>query len=201
MARKTKTFYVCNNCGEEFTKWQGKCFNCGQWETIVEFKQPALKGSSRRSAAASSPDPIVLSACSSQSITRQKTGLHEMDRVLGGGLVAGGVILLGGDPGIGKSTLLLQLGTKLAQTDECVLYVSGEESADQISLRAKRLGVAHTSLHILTETTVESALNAMQKLSPQAVVVDSIQTVFTEELESAPGSVSQVRECAAKHIR
>jgi len=200
MHKKTKTLYVCNNCGQEFGKWQGKCFNCGQWESIVEFRQPA-RSTKRSSRAASASQPVRLASCKPQQVSRLKTGFAEVDRALGGGLVAGGVVLLAGDPGIGKSTILLQLAAHLAEKNLTVLYVSGEESPEQISLRAERLGVAGAPLHILTETGLEASLESMRTLSPSAVVVDSIQTVFTEELESAPGSVSQVRECAAMLLR
>jgi DNA repair protein RadA/Sms len=201
MARKTKTLFVCNNCGQEYARWQGKCFNCGQWECIVEFRQPARKSSSRRSARAAAPEPVVLSRCPPQKSARAGTGLREIDRVLGGGLVADGVVLLGGDPGIGKSTLLLQLCARVAEAGSNVLYVSGEESPQQISLRAARCGIAAAAIHVLAETSAEATLEAIEKLSPNCVVIDSIQTLFSEELESAPGSVSQVRECAAMLIR
>jgi DNA repair protein RadA/Sms len=200
MARKTTTVYVCNNCGQEFSKWQGRCFGCGEWETIVEFKQPVRK-SSRASRAASTTEPVSLSACSPERLVRLNTGFAEMDRVLGGGLVAGGVVLIGGDPGIGKSTLLLQVLAHLSAHGTSVLYVSGEESSEQISLRAERLGITDSSVHVLTETGLEAVVASMTKSSPSVTAIDSIQTIFTDELESAPGSVSQVRECGAMLLR
>ncbi|MBD3393281.1 MAG: DNA repair protein RadA [Chitinivibrionales bacterium] len=199
MAKKAKTFFVCNNCGQEFTKWQGRCHSCGEWKTVVEFKQPARRASPRPAGAGAGP--VHLSSCRPEQAGRITTGFPEMDRVLGGGLVAGGVLLLGGDPGIGKSTLLLQLCAKVASAARAVLYVSGEESAEQIGLRARRLEASRAEVQILTETGLEPALHAMRALSPAVAVVDSIQTMFTEELESAPGSVSQVRECGAMLLR
>jgi DNA repair protein RadA/Sms len=204
MPTNAKTMFVCNNCGEEFSKWQGRCFNCGQWETIVEFRVPKHSKRTERHAQAKGAGggaSIPLSQCRPENVMRLATGYAEVDRVLGGGLVPGGVALVAGDPGIGKSTLLLQLCAHLSRANQSVLYISGEESAEQISLRAQRLGVGESGMHILTETALETALDAIAKLSPQVVVIDSIQTIFTEELESAPGSVSQVRECGAMLLR
>jgi DNA repair protein RadA/Sms len=203
MAKKTVTQYVCNNCGQEFSKWQGKCYNCGQWETIVEFKIPSGATPSRtRSSPASAALVTNLSQCPSPGAdSRLATGFSDMDRVLGGGCVAGGVILVGGDPGIGKSTILLQVCAHLAANRHKVMYISGEESAEQIALRSDRLGVSSAPVQLLTETALERTLASMAEMKPSVVVVDSIQTVYSENLESAPGSVSQVRECASMLLR
>jgi len=193
--------FVCNNCGQEYGKWQGKCFTCGQWETIVEFKVPARLASPSRPRSASAAAPVELASCAAQSGARIPTGFAEIDRVLGGGLVAGGVVLLGGDPGIGKSTILLQVCAHIAAAGRTVLYVSGEESSEQVAIRARRLGLSGASIQLLTETEVEPAIVSIAAAKPAAVVIDSIQTVYSGEMESAPGSVSQVRECAAMLLR
>jgi DNA repair protein RadA/Sms len=203
MSRAEKTKFVCNNCGQEFSRWQGKCFNCGQWETIVEFRVSSGKNSSSRHAGLVPTAGVVdISAGFSQTgEARIPTGFADMDRVLGGGCVPGGVVLLGGDPGIGKSTLLLQLSAGLAAGKRAVLYVSGEESAEQVAVRSERLGVSKSGISVLAETCVERAIAAMEETKPAVAVIDSIQTAFSERVESAPGSVSQVRECAAMFLR
>jgi len=202
MPKKSKTAFVCGNCGQDFAKWQGRCFNCGEWETITEFKTPA-GGKSRRPAAGQSSDssPVLLSECKPEDIPRTGSGIPEMDRVLGGGLVPGAVILLGGDPGIGKSTLLLQMAGVLADRDNPVVYVTGEESAEQVSLRAVRLACRTSPVQLLAETSVGRILETLEAVKPKAIIIDSIQTMFSEDLESAPGSVSQVRESAELLLR
>ncbi len=202
MTKKPKTAFVCTECGQDYPKWQGRCNVCEQWHTISEFKTGARKTSHSHSAHKQEKAQVqLLSSCSPQSVMRDMTGLAELDRVLGGGLVPGAAILLGGSPGIGKSTLLLQLLAEIASGGSTVLYVSGEESREQISLRAQRLGLQDSPMQILTETSVESIMQTLQTVNPKTVVIDSVQTIFSEELESAPGSVTQVRECAAQLLR
>jgi len=199
---KTKSVFVCNTCGAQSSKWAGQCGACGAWnaltETVVVAHPAAMRAASRGTAATARPQPLATIA--SDRIARLPTGSSELDRVLGGGLVAGSVVLLGGDPGIGKSTLLLQALADISQR-AAALYVSGEESADQIALRAKRLGVAAGQLNLLTDNQVEQIIAAADELKPSVMVIDSIQTVFTELLQSAPGSVAQVRESAAQLVR
>ncbi len=203
-AAKTKTSYVCSDCGATFPKWQGQCADCGAWNTLSEFvEQPASGAGSRFAgytggAQATSIRP--LSEVSTEEAVRTSTGLGELDRVLGGGMVLGSVTLIGGDPGIGKSTLLIQALSLLAQ-QMSALYVSGEESAEQISLRAQRLGLPAEKVQLLTETCVERIITLAQQHQPRVLVLDSIQTFYTEELQSAPGSVAQVRESAARLVR
>jgi len=195
---KDKTLYVCNECGGQTSKWQGQCPHCLAWNTLSET---AAEVKTRRfQALAASGQVQHLSAVQARETPRIATGLSEFDRVLGGGLVEGGVVLIGGDPGIGKSTLLLQALASLSAT-RSTLYVSGEESADQIALRANRLGLEGTDIPLLTEIRLESILATLQQEKPQVAVIDSIQTVYTEALTSAPGSVSQVRECAQELTR
>jgi DNA repair protein RadA/Sms len=196
----TRTQFVCNACGGSAVKWQGQCPHCGAWNALVETRADAA-AQRRRGAAATQAVPIAdVTAGEPQ---RLCTGIEEFDRVLGGGLVDGGVVLIGGDPGIGKSTLLLQALSRVAAR-EPVLYVSGEESAAQVALRAQRLAIepAHApKLKVLAEIELEAIVAAIEAEKPRAVVVDSIQTLFTSTLTSAPGSVSQVRECAAALTR
>ncbi len=203
MNKKVKTAYVCNNCGQDYAKWHGKCDKCGTWDSITEIK---ISGTSKswtgqnRSLAAP-PVPQLLSSCKSETMPRTKSGFTEIDRVLGGGLVRGAFILLGGDPGIGKSTILLQLAAKFSALKQSVLYVTGEESAEQVSMRAERLQVISSTVGILTETSIESILTVLTNDKPGIVIIDSIQTVFTETIDSAPGSVSQIRESSAMLLR
>jgi len=195
---KTKTFYQCQSCGYASPKWLGKCPDCGGWNSFVEEKEvpSGRKGSSLQPS--TKTEPVSLQAIENISEKRTSTGIQEFDRVLGGGVVSGSVILVGGDPGIGKSTLLLQAFSGLSRRTGKLLYVSGEESPQQIKMRAERLSVNAENIILLPETSLEGILHASSKISPDALVVDSIQTVYTEELMSAPGSVGQVRECAAK---
>ena len=202
---KAKTIYSCTECGGQTPKWQGQCPHCMEWNTLIEsVAEAVVKGGNRFSALAASGKVQMLSEVEAAEVPRTLTGIEEFDRVLGGGLVAGAVVLIGGDPGIGKSTLLLQVLAHLSKQQN-TLYVSGEESAQQIALRAKRLALDARNLRLLPEIQLEkiqaaiAANNANDK--PDVVVIDSIQTVYSEQLTSAPGSVAQVRECAAQLTR
>ena len=196
---KPKTLYACTECGGQAPKWQGQCPHCGAWNTLVEtLATPAPARFESVAGARSTVTPLA--AVKARASSRIATGLEEFDRVLGGGLVAGGVILLGGDPGIGKSTLLLQAGAALGAAHR-TLYVTGEESAEQIALRAQRLGLVNAPIDLLAEVQLEAIVAAINATSPEIVVIDSVQTVYTEALASAPGSVAQVRECAAQLTR
>ncbi|MEQ1813171.1 MAG: DNA repair protein RadA [Candidatus Nitrotoga sp.] len=199
-----KTIYSCTECGGQVVKWQGQCPHCQAWNTLVESVAEAA-GKHRYSALTATSKVQTLAEVDAIDIPRIPTGIVEFDRVLGGGLVSGGVVLIGGDPGIGKSTLLLQALAHLA-THKKVLYVSGEESVQQIALRAKRLALdvaslATHSLHLLAEIQLDKIQAVIAQEKPAVVVIDSIQTVYSEQLTSAPGSVAQVRECAAQLTR
>ena len=202
MSGKPKTAFFCNECGAQQAKWSGQCLDCGAWNSMQEsIVAPASPKNRFQSYAGRSETKVqILSDVSLEGQVRASTGIAELDRVLGGGLVSGSVVLIGGDPGIGKSTLLLQTQAVLAETSRA-LYVSGEESPQQISLRAQRLGLARDKLHLMPETCIEHILAIATQDKPQVMVIDSIQTVFTERLQSAPGSVSQVRESAAQLVR
>ncbi|HSN16611.1 MAG TPA: DNA repair protein RadA, partial [Gammaproteobacteria bacterium] len=198
--KKTKTAYVCDACGGKSLRWAGQCPDCGAWNTLTETQ---VLGTQRAAAPEVSGGPTLLESlgeAGSQETPRFPTGLDELDRVLGGGLVPGSITLIGGDPGIGKSTLLLQATASLAQ-GRSVLYVSGEESLSQVGLRAKRLEVGDAPVTLAAETCVEQILEAAHKAKPGVLVVDSIQTVFTATLQSAPGAVAQLRECTALFTR
>jgi DNA repair protein RadA/Sms len=197
MAR-AKTVYTCTECGGQTLKWQGQCPHCNAWNTLVETI--AEKTSSRYQAAAQSSRLQKLAEIEAQEESRRPTGVDELDRVLGGGLVRGAVVLLGGDPGIGKSTLLLQAMSLMSGSCNAV-YVSGEESVQQIALRAKRLAVGAERLNLLAEIQLEKVLSVLAAQKPDVAVIDSIQTIYSEALQSAPGSVAQVRECAAQLTR
>jgi len=192
---KAKTLYTCQQCGYRSPKWLGRCPDCNQWNTLAEEAAPAVIRRGRAVPAASSPQR--LHEVSGSDEERWRCGISEFDQVLGGGLVAGSFVLLGGDPGIGKSTLLLQAVDRWAAAGP-VLYVTGEESARQVKLRADRLGVRSKELFLLAETSLEAVLERTREMRPRLLVIDSIQTIFTAALESAPGSVSQVRECAGQ---
>lgn len=179
-------------------KWLGKCPDCGAWNSFAEEKKESSARHSSITSHLGKSEPQPLSAVASGYEQRTSTCIRELDRVLGGGVVSGSVILIGGDPGIGKSTLILQALSGLSKKYGKVLYVSGEESAEQIKIRADRLSVNSEDIILLSETSLESVIHTASKLIPKAMVIDSIQTAYTEELVSAPGSVSQVRECAAK---
>ena len=195
---KTKTYYQCQGCGHASPKWLGKCPDCGSWNSFVEEKSISPGRRTSGIDTLGKTAPVALGAIDTVSESRTPTGLQEFDRVLGGGVVPGSVVLVGGDPGIGKSTLLLQTFSGLSKKSGKLLYVSGEESPRQIKMRADRLAVNAGNIILLPETSLEGILDAAAKLSPEAMVVDSIQTVYTQEMLSAPGSVGQVRECSAK---
>ncbi len=203
---KAKTAYVCSECGATANKWQGQCPECGVWNTMTEFTLESATASKARGARGGyagdggAPKVTRLADVTHSEESRQSTGIGELDRVLGGGLVEGSVVLIGGDPGIGKSTLLLQAVAAM-QAHMPGLYVTGEESLGQISARAARLGLALGELRCLTETCVERIVPQLAREKPRLVVIDSIQTMYSEPLAAAPGSVSQVRESAAKLVR
>ncbi|HET6586308.1 MAG TPA: DNA repair protein RadA [Oleiagrimonas sp.] len=208
---KAKTAYVCADCGAEYNKWQGSCAACGAWNTLSEFVvQPAAKGSGPAPGGArnagyagrsgEAPKVTALAGVAAETETRTLTGIGEFDRVLGGGLVDGSVVLIGGDPGIGKSTLLLQMLGRIGQQLPGV-YVTGEESLAQVAARAQRLDLPLEPLQALAETCIERILEQAVEAKPRVLIVDSIQTIWTELLTAAPGSVSQVRESAAKLTR
>jgi len=196
---KAKTLYSCTECGGTAPKWQGQCPSCGAWNTLVETV--ATPASARFESVAGRKSAVTsLSTVKAQQNERIATGVPEFDRVLGGGLVAGGVALLGGDPGIGKSTLLLQASAALGARRR-MLYVTGEESVEQVALRAQRLGLVNAPIELLAEVQLEAIVAVIGATQPEIVVIDSIQTIYTETLQSAPGSVAQVRECAAQLTR
>jgi len=195
---KAKTHFSCQGCGFQAAKWLGKCPDCGAWNSLVEETAPVVDD--RRpawGASGGSLKPVLLKDVVAEAEDRRRTGIEEFDRVLGGGVVPGSLVLLGGDPGIGKSTLLLSALDRLSRNGPA-LYVSGEESLHQTRIRADRLGVKSQKLHLYAETNAEAVLAAAEQLKPNALVVDSIQTLFLPELGSAPGSISQVREVAGR---
>jgi len=192
---KTSTIFVCQSCGYQSTKWLGRCPDCQQWNSLIEESDSKQLESGKYFPRFSQEVSLLHTVNVDESI-RVSTGISEFDRILGGGVVPGSVILIGGDPGIGKSTLLLQACDKIASSKEKVLYVSGEESAKQTKLRANRLGTASKELYILNETNVELIKETVEKLKPKILVIDSIQVVYSGESASAAGSVSQVRQCA-----
>jgi len=203
---KDKSVFVCTECGGTSPRWLGKCPQCGAWNTLNETAaQP--QGQRHRYTAAPrgalhAAQPVApLAAIEASDFERTPTGLDELDRVLGGGVVEGAVVLIGGDPGIGKSTLLLQALDALQRTGLTTLYVTGEESGAQVALRSRRLGLDHSMVNVLAETQLEKILATIEQTQPAIAVIDSIQTVYSEELSSAPGSVAQVRECAAHLTR
>jgi len=199
---KSKRVFQCTACGAAHAKWAGQCPDCKSWNTVEEFRVPAGPGPQRIAhyAGASSAAVTNLASVASEELVRIPTGLKELDRVLGGGLVPGSVVLIGGDPGIGKSTLILQALSSLAESVRC-LYVTGEESLQQIGMRARRLKLPPERFDCLTETCVERILETVAESAPELLVIDSIQTLFSEDIQSAPGSVSQVRESAAALVR
>ncbi len=195
---KIKTVFVCNECGYESAKWLGKCPSCGTWSSFVEEKM--VKSTDSKSAPVRNVTPTLLKDVEKKETTRMKTNFEELDRVLGGGFVTGSLVLLGGEPGIGKSTLILQICDKL-KTDGKVLYISGEESAEQIKIRADRLGINNDNLLFLGETNIDIIENAINSVNPKLVIIDSIQTMYSEDVTSAAGSVSQVREITARIMK
>jgi len=192
---KASTRFVCQHCGYASSKWLGRCPECGEWNSLVE---EATQSGKPAGAVTSAEKPRSIAGVEVDHAPRMKTGIHELDRVLGGGLVAGSLVLLGGDPGIGKSTLLLQALDGVARAGKKVLYVSGEESVQQTALRAGRLGVRTESLHVLAETQLERILDEATAMRPAVLAVDSVQTMHAASLESIPGSVGQVRETAGR---
>jgi DNA repair protein RadA/Sms len=205
VAKAPGSVYVCQGCGNQSRKWLGKCPDCGEWNSFVEEKArpaaTAAKGMAARGGfRLREVKPVRFGEIESQDDARVSSGIEEFDRVLGGGIVPGSLILIGGDPGIGKSTLLLQVADRLSRQNERVLYVSGEESERQIKMRGERLGVEAANLYLLPETNLENILDEVERDEPGAIIVDSIQTVFSSKIESAPGSVSQVREVAGQFL-
>jgi DNA repair protein RadA/Sms len=198
MARE-KTKYVCKECGYETPRWLGKCPSCGEWSSLVEEVITAVPAGHSKDVS-KGPAPCPITELETVGTNRFTSGIAELDRVLGGGIVPGSVVLIGGDPGIGKSTLLLQVSGAVS-TDTKVLYVSGEESSNQVKLRGDRLGIRSDNLLILPEVDLERIEYWIENTSPGLVVIDSIQTVFTKDLTSAPGSVSQVSQCASRLMR
>jgi DNA repair protein RadA/Sms len=205
---KEKTNYVCSTCGGTSAKWLGKCPHCGAWNTLVEQLAQAAGGgpannrfSAPFAALAGTSEIAVLSEIQASDVDRTPTGIDELDRVLGGGIVPGGVTLIGGDPGIGKSTLLLQAVDALQRAGQNALYVTGEESGAQVALRSRRLGLERSQVQVLPEIQLEKIIATLDANRPAIAVIDSIQTVYSDQLTSAPGSVAQVRECAAHLTR
>lgn len=206
MAKQPATIYVCSNCGGQQRKWLGRCPDCGEYNTLVEEKfRPSPQMTGKISSSSNTRlgadafrivKPMAYGEIESQDDARNSSGIDEFDRVLGGGIVAGSLVLIGGSPGIGKSTIVIQMADKLSGSGGNVLYVSGEESERQIKMRGERLGINAENLFLLPETNLENILTEIDRLKPEYVIVDSIQTVFSEKIESAPGSVSQVREVA-----
>ena len=196
---RQKTVFCCSECGNETVKWSGRCTACGAWDSLVEVKLDAKsKGSTKRTA--SKKAPKLISDLDTEAELRFSTGIGELDRVLGGGAVKGSLVLVGGAPGIGKSTLLLQL-CGLVEGEQKILYVTGEESERQLKMCAQRLGVDNGQIYVLAETGLTEVLEAADELEPDIMIVDSIQTMFDPEVSSAPGSVSQVRECTMSTMR
>ncbi len=200
----TRSIYACQNCGFQSRKWLGKCPDCGQWNSFVEERERiAPKEGAGRAASGlqlRQSKPVQFTSIEAQDDLREVTGIEEFDRVLGGGIVPGSLVLIGGEPGVGKSTLLSEVADRLSSLYGSVLYVSGEESERQIKLRGERLGINPAGLYLLAETNLERVFDEINQLQPQAIIIDSVQTIFSEKLESAPGSVSQVREVAGQFL-
>jgi DNA repair protein RadA/Sms len=204
MAKSPKTIFVCQKCGNQERKWHGKCNDCGEWSSFVEetFRPtPQNKGKLGTAAKPALENrPVSYRDIATQDDARTTSGIAEFDRVLGGGIVPGSLVLIGGEPGIGKSTLVAQVSDHISKNSAKVLYVSGEESERQIKMRGERLGIEAENLFILPETNLESILTECERLKPDSVIIDSIQTVFSAQIESAPGSVSQVRQVAGEFM-
>ena len=199
---KQKTVFCCSECGNETVKWSGRCTACGAWDSLVEVKadvkgRGAAKGSSAKMFL---KKPKLIAELDTEAELRFSTGIGELDRVLGGGAVKGSLVLVGGAPGIGKSTLLLQL-CGMTEGNPKILYITGEESERQLKMRAQRLGVDKGDIYVLAETGLTEVLENIEALSPDIVIIDSIQTMFDQDISSAPGSVSQVRECTMSIMR
>ena len=199
---KEKTVYVCGECGCSVPKWLGRCPDCGKWNTFAEeVREAAVEKKKVRRAPGNGQAALPIGEIPDEAASRLMSGIGEMDRVLGGGVVEGSMVLVGGDPGIGKSTLLTQLAANISLRGETVLYVSGEESARQIKLRANRLGASQSGFYVLAENDMAIVEERMRAVRPRVMVIDSIQTMYRTDISSAPGSVSQVRECAAQLMR
>ena len=201
---KSKTLFVCSECGYETPRWLGKCPDCGNWNTLTEQapKAESIISEKKLKRAPGSDAPAMrIDQIPDDALVRKTSGIGELDRVLGGGIVEGSFVLVGGDPGIGKSTLLTQVCANLSNEGVSVLYVSGEESARQIKIRANRLGASAAGFYVLSENDLNTVEKRMEELSPSVVIIDSIQTMYLPEMSSAPGSVSQVRECASRLMR
>ena len=198
-SKKERVSFICQACGFESPKWIGKCSECGAWNSMVEEKVQKKK-SARSAELKDAAQTFPLAQIEFKQFARIQSQCEEFNRVLGGGIVPGSVVLVGGDPGIGKSTLMLQEGTRIAREDFRVLYITGEESSSQIKLRANRLGVDSDYMLVLAETDMDAIMNQVEKLQPNMLIIDSIQTIYTSNLESAPGSISQIRECAYQFI-
>ena len=197
---KVKTIYACQHCGAQYSKWQGQCAECQKWNTVIEETQVSAPSHPRRGGYTGTQSQMTkLAEVSLQAKSRLATGLAEFDHVLGGGLVSDSVVLIGGDPGIGKSTLLLQVMCQLAKNYP-TLYVTGEESLQQVALRAQRLQLPQDQLNVLAETNVERIVALANEHQPKVIVIDSVQTIYTEQVPAAPGGVGQVRESAAQLV-
>jgi DNA repair protein RadA/Sms len=202
VAKQPATIFVCQSCGSQSRKWLGQCPDCEEWNTLVEerFRSSAPAFSGPTNSGSRNPEVVSYQDVEAQDDARTECGIGELDRVLGGGIVPGSLVLIGGAPGIGKSTIVMQMADKLGRNGTKVLYVSGEESERQIKMRGERLGVEAGNLFLLPETNLQAILTETDKLRPDFVIVDSIQTVFSDRIESAPGSVSQVRDVAAQFM-
>ena len=204
MPKQSNTIFICQACGHQSRKWLGKCPECGEWNSLVEERVATTKkGAGRNGFRVREAQAVAYTDVESQDDVRVSSGVTEFDRVLGGGIVPGTLVLLGGDPGIGKSTLLLQVADRMSADNATVLYVSGEESERQIKLRGERLGVQAANLLLLPETNLENIFREIERLKPAAIIVDSIQTTFSSDIESAPGSISQAvrRSCGRSSAR
>lgn len=205
MSPKPKTIYTCQKCGHQERKWLGKCPDCGEWNSLVEEafqpqRSAAAAAASAKGTQFASSKPVRYDDIEPQDDARTSSGIDEFDRVLGGGIVAGSLVLIGGDPGIGKSTIIIQVADQLSASSGNVLYVSGEESERQLKMRGERLGLKAENVSVLPETNLEAILGEAARLDPDFLIVDSIQTVFSSNLDSAPGSISQVRESAGEFM-